>query len=71
VFEWNKVVNDAPLSSLMDSIISPKVKTTKGEGVGADSLVRGTSKVEGVLELRIRKTDKQFNYSHRPVQTKQ
>ncbi len=71
MFEWNKAVNDAPLSSLMDSIISPKVKTTKGEGVGAGSLVRGTSKVEGVLELRIRKTDKQFNYSHEPVQTKQ
>jgi len=39
--------NDAPPSSLMDSTTSPKVKTTKGEGVGAHSPVRITSKVEG------------------------
>jgi len=31
----------------MDSTISPKVKTTEGEGVGAHSLARNTSGVEG------------------------
>ncbi len=34
-------------SSLMDSIVSPNVKTTKGEGIGARSLARNTSGVEG------------------------
>jgi hypothetical protein len=38
---------DAPPSSLMDSITSPKVKTTKGKGVGVCSLARSTSEVEG------------------------
>jgi len=40
---------NTPPSSLMDSIVSPKVKTTegKGEGVGARSLVRNTLGVEG------------------------
>jgi len=52
---------DAPPSSLMDSITSPKVKKTKGEGVGACwSSEMGTKKI-----------DKQFNYSHMPTQTKQ
>jgi hypothetical protein len=40
--------NDIPPNSLMDSIASPKVKTTKGEGVGVHSLVRNTSGVERV-----------------------
>jgi len=31
----------------MDLTASPKVKITKGEGIGARSLVRGTSRVEG------------------------
>jgi hypothetical protein len=31
----------------MDSIVSLKVKTTKGKGVGTRSLVRSTSRVEG------------------------
>jgi hypothetical protein len=31
----------------MDSTASPKMKTTKGEGVGAHSLTHNTSKVEG------------------------
>jgi hypothetical protein len=31
----------------MDSTMSPMVKTTKGEGVGARFLVRNTSGVEG------------------------
>jgi hypothetical protein len=47
-FDHNfKVVYDAFPSSLMDSIVSPKVKTTKGEGVGARSLARNTLGVEG------------------------
>ncbi len=35
---------DTPPSS---SKVNPKVKTTEGEGVGARSLVRSTSKVKG------------------------
>jgi hypothetical protein len=31
----------------MDSIVSPKVKTSKGEGIGAHSLACSTSGVEG------------------------
>jgi hypothetical protein len=31
----------------MDSTMSPKVKTTKGEGIGVCSLARSTSGVEG------------------------
>jgi hypothetical protein len=42
---------DAPLSSLMDSIASPKVKITKEEGIGARYLARNTLRVEGMLEL--------------------
>jgi hypothetical protein len=38
---------DAPPSSLMDSIASPKVKITKGERVGARSLVRSILGVKG------------------------
>jgi hypothetical protein len=38
---------DAPPSSLMDSIVNPKVKTSEEEGVGAHSLTRSTSGVEG------------------------
>jgi hypothetical protein len=37
---------DAPPSSLMDSTASPKVKTAKGKGVEALSLVRNTLEVE-------------------------
>jgi hypothetical protein len=39
--------NEAPPSSLMDSTASPKVKTTKGEGVGVHSLACSTLGVEG------------------------
>ncbi len=42
-----KGIIKAPPSSLMDLITSPKVKIAKGEGVGAHSLVSGTSRVEG------------------------
>jgi len=38
---------DAPPSSLMDSIVNPKVKTVEGKGIGACSLARNTLKVEG------------------------
>jgi hypothetical protein len=39
--------NDAPRSTLMDSIVSLKVKKAKGKGVGARSLACSTSGVEG------------------------
>ncbi len=38
---------DTPPNSLMDSIASLKVKTTKGEGVGARSLAHSTLGVKG------------------------
>ncbi len=38
---------DAPPSSLMDSTMSPKVKTTEGKGVGARSLACNILGVEG------------------------
>jgi len=38
---------DTPPSSLMDSTMSLKVKTTEGEGVRAHSLARNTSGVKG------------------------
>jgi len=41
------ILFDALPSSLMDSTMSPKVKTIKGEGVGAHSLSRNTLGVEG------------------------
>ncbi len=48
-FEKIKFV-DAPPNSLIDSTISPKVKTTKGKGVGVRSLVRNILEVEGCVE---------------------
>jgi hypothetical protein len=39
--------NDTPPSSLMDSTVSPKVKTTEEEGIRGRSLARNTSKVKG------------------------
>ncbi len=64
---------DAPASSLMDSIISPKVKTSKGEGVGRVPWFVALWGYRGVLELLdgTRKIDKHFTYSHGFVQTKQ
>jgi hypothetical protein len=38
---------DAPLSSLMDSIVSPKVKIVKGKRIRAHSLTRNTLGVKG------------------------
>jgi hypothetical protein len=40
---------DAPSSFFMNSIVNPKVKTRKGEGVGTHSLAHNTSKVEGCV----------------------
>jgi hypothetical protein len=57
----------------MDSTTSVKVKTTKGEGVGAHSLARNTLGIKRCAGLRdgTRKIDTQFNYTHGPAQTKQ
>jgi hypothetical protein len=41
------IISDAPPSSSMDSTASPKMKTTKGKGIGAHSLARNISSVEG------------------------
>ncbi len=41
--------SDAPPSSLMDSIASPKVKTLEGEGVGVRSLACNILGVEGCV----------------------
>jgi len=38
--------NDAAPSSLMDSIMSPKVKIAEGEGIGVRSLIRSTLGIE-------------------------
>jgi len=40
-------INDAPPSSLMDSTVSPKVKTMEEERVGARSLAHNTLGMEG------------------------
>jgi len=50
---------DIPPSSLMDSTMSLKVKTTKGERVGARSLACNTSGVKGHVsfEMRTKKID--------------
>jgi hypothetical protein len=45
-FNFDMVYDIAP-SSLMDLTANPRVKTTKGEGVGVRSLARSTSRVEG------------------------
>ncbi len=39
--------DDAPLSSLMDSIVSPKMKITVGKRIGAYSLACNTLGVKG------------------------
>jgi len=38
---------DAPPSSLMDSIVNPKVKTIGGKGIGAQSLAYNTLGIKG------------------------
>ncbi len=42
-----EALTDAPLSSLMDSVVSPKLKTMEGKRVGARSVARNTLGVEG------------------------
>jgi hypothetical protein len=39
--------HDTPLSSLMDSTLSPKVKTTKGKKNWGAPPIRNTSRVKG------------------------
>jgi hypothetical protein len=73
IYEDSKGISlDAPPSSLMDSTASPKVKTTKGE-VGVCFVACNTSRVEGRARAPgwTRKIDNKFNYSNKPVQTKQ
>jgi hypothetical protein len=41
-----EINSDAPPSSLMDSIASPKVKATEEEQIGARFLIRSISRVE-------------------------
>jgi hypothetical protein len=64
---------DAPQSSLMDSTVSLKRKTTKREGVGVCFLAGNISGVDGCAGVPgwTRKINKQVNYSHKPSQTKQ
>jgi len=42
-----KIRIDTPPSSLMDSIMNPRVKTMEGEGVGERSLIRNIFEVKG------------------------
>jgi len=42
-----QVLIDAPPSSLMDLVVSPKKKTMEGEGIGMHSMARGISRVKG------------------------
>jgi hypothetical protein len=60
--ENNESKVDAPPNSLMDSTANPKVKTTKGKGVGGACWS---------FRMGIRKNDKWVNYSHESIQTKQ
>jgi hypothetical protein len=49
---WVGILDDTPLSSLMHSTVSPKMKTTKGKGVGACFLACSTSRVEGCAKAQ-------------------
>jgi hypothetical protein len=49
VLHYLHAAPEAHPSSLMDSIASPKVKITKGEGIGAHSLAHNTLGVEGCV----------------------
>jgi hypothetical protein len=55
-----KTYCDAPPSFLMDSIVSPQVKTTEGEGVG----------VRWSFEMGLGRLTNKFNYSHGSGKTK-
>jgi len=48
--QWEELV-DAPPSSSMDSIASPRVKTIEGKEVGAHSLACSTLEVEGCVRV--------------------
>jgi len=68
-----EILGDTPSSSLMDSIMSPKVKTVEGEAVGTHSLARNTSRVEGragTSRWGLGRLKGKFNYLHEPAQTK-
>ncbi len=69
------LVINTPPSSLMDSTTSPKMKTTKGKGVGACFLTCNILGVEGRAcwssGMETKKIDEQINYSHGLAQTKQ
>jgi len=68
-----KGLNDAPPSSLMDSIASPKVKIAERERVGAllGSQHFGGRGVCWSSGMGTRKIDKEFNSLHGLTQTKQ
>jgi len=58
----------------MDSTANPKVKTMKGEKVGARSLacsILGGRMACWSSRMGTKKSDKQVNYSHGPTQIKQ
>jgi hypothetical protein len=66
---------DGPPSSLMDSTMNPKVKTSKGKGIGVCSLACNTSGVEGCVGAsgwRLgRLTSKSIIYTNQTNQTNQ
>jgi hypothetical protein len=64
---------NAPPSFLMDSITNSKMKTTEGKGVGT---FPGSQHFKGKrvcwnYGMGIMRIDKQINYSHKPIKTKQ
>jgi hypothetical protein len=66
-FEMN--INDPPPNPLLDSTVSPKVKTSE-EGVMARFLTHNTSKVRGPCwssKMGTRTINKQINYLHGPT----
>jgi hypothetical protein len=67
------VISDTHPNSLINSTVSPNVKTAK-EGVGVRFLVHSTSGMRRAywsFGMGARVNDKQVNYSHRCAQTKQ
>jgi hypothetical protein len=73
LFTYPLTLLDALPNSLMDSIVSPKVKTTKGEGIGTCSLAHNTLGVERCVRPSgwTRTNDKWVNYLHESTQIKQ
>jgi hypothetical protein len=69
-----KSIHDAPLHSLKNSNVNPKVKTTKEEGIGVRSLTPSTLRVKGHVGASgwgLGQMIKKSNYSHKPAQPKQ